>query len=115
MIKSFVWTLVFWTLFVLFNSIGDAIDFYKVFPWYGNMDLWHLLKYFWIGFAVLTGWFAHGLAYSVWLNAFKVARKTEEKIKYKLKTIAVSGFFFFWFLILRWILHETFMWIWRQP
>lgn len=114
MIKSFVWTFVFWTLFVLFNSVGDAIDFYKVFPWYGNMALWHFLKYFWIGFAVLTGVFSCKLYWAVLRHDItkKPLKANIPKLKNK---VVVITFLLLWFLLFRWILHETLMWIWRQP
>jgi hypothetical protein len=112
MIKAFGLTFVFWTLFVLFNSASDAILFYSVFPWYKNMDIWHTLKYFWIGFAVLTGWFACLLCDKAW---HRMPFRFDDLKKYRLKMAGIFGFFLAWFLFLRWILHETFMEIWRTP
>ncbi len=112
MIKSFVWTLIFWSLFVLFNTISDAILFYSVFPWYNNMDLWHFLKYFWIGFAVLTGVFANELWYDVTKVDIVYGIK---KSKIRLKRFIVFAFLLLWFLLLRWGLHEGLMEIWRTP
>lgn len=109
MIKSFVWTLIFWSLFILFNTIGDAIDFYRVFPWYDNMDLWHTLKYFWIGFAVATGWFAYQL-YD-WLQSVRYIAYWGVRAR---KTTAIA-FILLFFLLFRWGLHEGLMWLWRQP
>lgn len=103
MLRAFGWTLLFWTLFVLFNTVSDAVLFYSVFPWYKNMDLWHLLKYFWIGFAVLTGWIASDMNYYYTYRMGKYRR------------YAIMGFLLLWFLLLRWILHEGLMWQWRQP
>lgn len=107
MIKSFVWTLIFWSLFILFNTVGDAIDFYAVFPWYGNMDLWHFLKYFWIGFAVLTGCGAIRLYDEM---CHQMPFKASDIKKYKLKVVGVLVFFLLW----RWGLHEALMWKWRS-
>jgi len=128
MIKSFVLTFVFWSLFTITNSIGDAIDFYKVFPWYGNMDLWHNLKYLWIGFAVLTGVFAmlllvhvkyivryktrisHALSMPYSYKVIELSKRT----KYKLKGCLISGFLLLYFLFLRWIVFEALMGKWQQ-
>jgi hypothetical protein len=86
----------FTVLFTVMNSIGDAINFYKVFKYYKNMDLWHLLKFGWMGCAVGAGWF---------LN------ETLEAVRYSLMpSLAIVLFF----CLIRWILHETLMWKWRQ-
>lgn len=113
MIKSFVWTLTFWTLFVLFNTVGDAIDFYAAFPWYGNMDLWHFLKYFWIGFAVLTGYYACYLYYKIWNFVYlkethRTAKQARRKAAHRFTLLLL------FFLLYRWGLHEFLMYIWRQ-
>lgn len=128
MIKFFVLTFISWTLFVLFNTVGDAIDFYAVFPWYGNMDLWHFLKYFWIGFAVLTGIFAIRLWMRIKYDIFHripdnvagflfgerdtIYRKNK---KYRLKSTLIFLFLLAWFIALRYSLHEALMWQWRNP
>ncbi len=116
MLKAFGLTLVFWTLFTLTNSIGDAITFYAVFPHYGNMELWRLLKYFWIGFAVLTGFFARGLINQFWIDWCDWGGLPEQKWKLcTRKQVGVVVFLLLWFLLLRWILHNAFMSIWRTP
>ncbi len=126
MIKAFGLTLLFWTLFIFTNTVGDAIDFYAVFPWYGRMDIWHFLKYWWIGFAVLTGVFALRL----WINIkydihaqtkfypnseYKVSTVHLKKKKYRFRATLTFVVLLFWFILLRHSLHEGLMWLWRQP
>ena len=122
MIKAFVWTFIFWSLFVLFNTVGDAILFYSVFPWYKNMGLWHFLKYFWIAFAVLAGVFAIRLwsrikyeIYPTKCSRFDPHTLTySQHEKYRLKATLIFLFLLAWFIALRKILHEALMWQWRQ-
>ncbi len=114
MIKSFVWTLIFWTLFVLFNTVGDAILFYSAFPWYKNMDLWHFLKYFWIGFGALTGFFARSIFDEIWSYNYSMYHKNYTNRSHWQKA-GITVFFLAWFFAVRYGLHEALMWKWRQP
>ena len=61
MIKPFILTSVCWAIFILIDSVMDAILFYQKFIWYKKNKLWHQLKYFRIAFSVGTGWFAYQL------------------------------------------------------
>ena len=109
MIKSFIWTLIFWSLFVLFNTVGDAILFYSVFPWYKNMDLWHWIKAIWMLWLFLTGVFAVRLYDKVTFTlTFDRALGVQDGKDY-MRT-ALLLFFLLW----RWGLHEACMKIWRQ-
>jgi hypothetical protein len=97
MIKPFILTLIFTVLFTIMNSIGDAINFYKNFICHKDMKLWHMLKFGWMGCAVGVGWF---------LN------ETLRAMEYDVFPSTVVVLFF---CLMRWILHETLMWKWRQP
>ena len=109
MLKAFGLTLLFWTLFIFTNTVADAIDFYAVFPLYGRMDIWHCLKYFWIGFAVLTGWFARDLYHKVsFTMPFDRALGSQDGKIYMRTALLL------FFLLYRWGLHEGLMAIWRQ-
>lgn len=103
MIRLFKWTLIFWTLFIITNTIGDATRFYSGFTFFGDMRLWHLLKFFWIAWLWTTGAFSILLLERIYFI-----------VKYKLKMIGVIIFFIAWFFLFRWITHEAFMSIWRQ-
>ncbi|KKL45484.1 hypothetical protein LCGC14_2355200 [marine sediment metagenome] len=92
MIKSFILTFIFWTLFIIIDSIMDAIKVYTKFIWYKNSKLWHRLKYFRIGFCVATGWCAYGLYLSI--SGYEHG---------------LFSFLLLWFLFLRWILFEGLM------
>ena len=106
MIKAFGLTFLFWSLFTLVNGISDAILFYSVFPWYKNMDLWHNLKYMWIAFAVFAGWYACILYQEI--SSYLWKQRDDWK------RFGITVFMLLFFCLLRWILHETFMEMWRQ-
>lgn len=129
MIRSFALTMLFWSLFIITNSVTDAILFYSAFPWYKNMDLWHFLKFWWIGFAVLTGVFAIRLWMNVKYTIYRVLARPysgimsfefnsggdwvlKKKKKYRLKSASIFGFLLLYFLFLRWILFEELMKKW---
>ncbi|KKN78292.1 hypothetical protein LCGC14_0351510 [marine sediment metagenome] len=115
MTKAFSLTFLFWTLFTITNSVTDAILFYQNFAWYGDKWLWHFLKYWWIGFAVLTGWFAVRLWDEIWYQKVLIWKVDGHKPKpYKLRTAGILGFLLLWFLFLRWILFETLMKKWSE-
>lgn len=128
MIKSFMWTAIFWSLFTITNSVGDAIDFMERFPWYGNSDLWHFLKYWWIGFAVLTGVFAlrlwtrvkytisHKIRIEGGLSEVYSYKATEhvKRETYRLKASLIFGFLLAWFIALRYFLFEELMDKWSK-
>lgn len=97
MIKAFVLTLLFTIGFTLLNSIGDGINFYKVFKYYKQMDLWHILKFGWMGCAIGAGWFLNDLIRAVDYNLYYVA------------------FFVVFFCFVRLMLHGALMWKWRTP
>ena len=96
MIKSFALTFVFWTLFIITNTLGDANRFYKGFYFYGQMRLWHALKFLWLFFALATGYCFNDL-----IEASNIG-------------ILGYGFLVVWFVVLRWILHEALMKKWRN-
>ncbi len=110
MIKSFVLTLIFWSLFIVTNTIGDAVRFYDVFHWYGDMRLWHFLKIWWMLWLFLTGWSASRLYDELWVGKFN----TNKVIKFRIRISLSLAFFIAWFFLFRLILHETLMEIWRQ-
>lgn len=113
MIKSFILTAIFWSLFTITNSVTDAILFYQKFIWYGMNDLWHYLKYLWILFAVLTGWNAVRLWDEIWLQKVLIWRIDKLKEKpYKLRVVGILSFLLLWFIFLRWILFEKLMKRW---
>ena len=118
MIKSFIWTGIFWTLFTITNSITDSILFYQNSPWYDNSDLWHFLKYWWIGFAVLTGVFAIRLwtriKYNIYHVPYSYLTKLHERKTYRLKVWSIFGFLLLYFLLLRWIIFETLLEKWGK-
>ncbi len=124
MLKSFIWTAIFWSLFTITNSVGDAIDFMERFPWYGNSWLWHFLKYWWIGFAVLTGVFALRLWMNIKYSVYREPKSVyfyfkrdiiyEQKEKYRLRATLTFAFLLLWFLALRWILFEKLLEKWSQ-
>ncbi len=127
LLKSFGLTALFWSLFTITNSVGDAIDFMERFPWYGNSDLWHTLKYFWIGFAVLTGVFALRLWQNIKYNIFYPQSENAAALlfgecdtayrknkKYRLKASLIFGFLLAWFIALRYILFETLLEKWSK-
>lgn len=108
MFKAFGWTLLFWSLFIITNTVADAINFYAVFPLYKDMTVWHWLKVFWMLWLFLTGFFANKLFdlinYEyVCLNK----RRWPKRIGFTISLLV-------WFLLLRWGLHEFLMYIWRQ-
>jgi hypothetical protein len=109
MLKAFRWTLCFWSLFIVTNTIADAIRFYDVFHWYGDLRLWHFLKIWWMLWLFLTGWFGNNLWYGIWLYGFNTGKR------YRLKTVGLVAFFILWFIMLRLILHNTLMDIWKTP
>ncbi len=108
MIKSFVWTLIFWSLFIVTNTIGDAVRFYDVFHWYGDLRLWHFLKIWWMLWLFLTGWSARNLVDEI----FPIRGVTKKAPG--LKVLGVLGFFLLWFFLFRLIVHESFMAMWRS-
>ena len=83
-----------WSIFILFNTMGDAIEFYRVFVWYKNRKLWHTFKYIWIAGAVGTG---------VFFGIF--AQRTNPFVW--LTTIVALCWY-------RLFLHEGLMFIWRK-
>lgn len=111
MIKSFIWTAIFWSLFTATNSVGDAIDFMERFPWYGNSDLWHFLKYWWIFFAVMTGWFTSNLCDGIWQ---RYSPKVITGKRAWLRVASVFAFLLAWFIALRYIIFETLMGKWSK-
>lgn len=99
MIKPFILIFIFVNLFVILNTIGDAINFYRVFKYYKNMKLWHTLKYGWMFCAVAAGYFLNDLIHA--------APQNSDRYVFIL-------FFIAWFCFLRLILHETLMAKWRK-
>ena len=96
MIKSFGLTLLFTIGFTLINSIADGSQFYKTFKYYKRPGLWHQLKFGWMFCAVGAGWC---------LNDFIKAADCD---------LYATVFFVVYFCLVRWMLHEALMKIWRQ-
>ncbi len=103
MLKSFTLVFIFTNLFIILNTIGDAINFYRVFRWYKNMKLWHTLKYGWLFCAVAVGYLLNDLIEAT----YQIKGCHTCSIWYVL-------FFLGWFIMLRAILHETLMAKWRK-
>ncbi len=100
---------IFWTLFTLTNSVADAVRFYRGFEFFGEMRLWHILKFFWLGFAVMTGFYCRMIFEGIFYNDYGKPKK-----KRRLKYVAVFVFLLVWFCVLRWVFHEAFMDNWRN-
>jgi hypothetical protein len=121
MLKSFGWTLLFWSLFIVTNTIGDAVRFYDVFHWYGDLRLWHFLKIWWMLWLFLTGVFAlrlwENVKYEIYhTGSFKFSSgclEFEPRKKYRLKATLIFTFLLAWFFVFRLIAHNALMWIWR--
>ena len=95
-------TLLFWTIYIILNSIMDSIIWHSGMFWYQNLTAWHWIKPFAILACGMSFWFGR----SLYLHILDVSYAFGWK---KTRIGLTIAFFIFYGMLWRWVFFEHFI------